>query len=105
MTLMGKQRAEIDEEMSADDQRAYEQFVGLYDQSMRNLAEGEIVRGRVVAITNNSVVVDVGYKSEGLIPTAEFVNEAGKMNVAVGDEVEVLLEKTEDMEGHILLSY
>ncbi len=105
MTLMGKQRAEIDEEMSADDQRAYEQFVGLYDQSMRNLAEGEIVRGRVVAITNNSVVVDVGYKSEGLIPTAEFVNESGKMNVQVGEEVEVLLEKTEDMEGHILLSY
>jgi small subunit ribosomal protein S1 len=105
MTLVGKQRAEFDEEMSADDQRAYDQFVGLYDQSMRNLAEGEIVRGRVVAITNNSVVVDVGYKSEGLIPTAEFVNEAGKMNVAVGDDVEVLLEKTEDMEGHILLSY
>ena len=57
---LGKQRAEIDEEMSAEDQRAYEQFIGLYDQSMRNLAEGEIVKGRVVTITNNSVVIDVG---------------------------------------------
>ena len=68
---LGKQRAAIDEEMSAEDQRAYEQFIGLYDQSMRNLAEGEIVKGRVVTITNNSVVIDVGYKSEGLIPVAE----------------------------------
>jgi small subunit ribosomal protein S1 len=105
MSLVGNKRADFDEEQSAEDQRAYEQFVGLYDQSMRNLAEGEIVRGRVVAITNNSVVVDVGYKSEGLIPAAEFVNEEGKSTVAVGDEVEVLLEKTEDVEGHILLSY
>ncbi len=102
---LGKQRAEIDEEMSAEDQRAYEQFIGLYDQSMKNLAEGEIVKGRVVTITNNSVVIDVGYKSEGLIPVAEFHNEEGKLTVAVGDDVEVLLEKTEDLEGHILLSY
>jgi small subunit ribosomal protein S1 len=102
---LGKQRAEIDEEMSAEDQRAYEQFIGMYDQSMRNLAEGEIVKGRVVTITNNSVVIDVGYKSEGLIPVAEFFNEEGKLSVAVGDDVEVLLEKTEDLEGHILLSY
>ncbi len=102
---LGKQRAEIDEEMSAEDQRAYEQFIGMYDQSMRNLAEGEIVKGRVVTITNNSVVIDVGYKSEGLIPVAEFFNEEGKLTVAVGDDVEVLLEKTEDLEGHILLSY
>ena len=102
---LGKQRAAIDEEMSAEDQRAYEQFIGLYDQSMRNLAEGEIVKGRVVTITNNSVVIDVGYKSEGLIPVAEFFNEEGKLAVAVGDDVEVLLEKTEDLEGHILLSY
>ncbi len=102
---LGKQRAAIDEEMSAEDQRAYEQFIGLYDQSMKNLAEGEIVKGRVVTITNNSVVIDVGYKSEGLIPVAEFFNEEGKLTVAVGDDVEVLLEKTEDLEGHILLSY
>jgi len=102
---LGKQRAAIDEEMSAEDQRAYEQFIGLYDQSMKNLAEGEIVKGRVVTITNNSVVIDVGYKSEGLIPVAEFYNEEGKLTVAVGDDVEVLLEKTEDLEGHILLSY
>jgi len=105
MSLGGKQRADVAEEVSAEDQRAYQQFVDLYDSSMRNLAEGEIVRGKVVAITGNSVVVDVGYKSEGLIPAEEFAGEEGKVSVQVGDEVEVLLEKTEDVEGHILLSY
>ncbi len=105
MSLGGKQRADVAEEVSAEDQRAYQQFVDLYDSSMRNLAEGEIVRGKVVAITGNSVVVDVGYKSEGLIPVEEFAGEEGKVAVQVGDEVEVLLEKTEDVEGHILLSY
>ncbi len=105
MSLGGKQRADVAEEVSAEDQRAYQEFVQLYDSSMRNLAEGEIVRGRVVAITSNSVVVDVGYKSEGLIPIDEFAGEEGKVAVNVGDEVEVLLEKTEDVEGHILLSY
>ena len=51
------------------------------------------------------MIVDVGYKSEGLIPTTEFLDVEGKLTVQLGDEVEVLLEKTEDAEGHVLLSY
>ena len=82
----------------------YEQLVALYDESMRHLEEGEIVIGHVVEITNGEVVVDVGYKSEGLIPLSEFVDASGETKVAVGDSVEVLLEKTEDVEGHVLLS-
>ena len=83
---------------------SYEELVALYDESMRNLVEGEIVEGKVIAITSNDVVVDVGYKSEGLIPVAEFTNHRGELEVGVGDEVEVLLEKTESHEGHVLLS-
>ena len=49
-------------------------------------------------------MVDVGYKSEGLIPIEEFKDYSGTLTVEVGDEVEVLLEKTEDLEGHVLLS-
>ena len=82
----------------------YDQLVALYDESMRHLEEGEIVTGYVVEITNSEVVVDVGYKSEGLIPIDEFINRDGEITVKSGDEVEVLLEKTEDMEGHVLLS-
>jgi small subunit ribosomal protein S1 len=92
------------EEGQATDPHEYERLVSLYDESMRNLTEGEIVRGRVIGITNNEVIVDVGYKSEGLIPLEEFRGAAGGVSVEVGDEVEVLLEKAEDVEGHVLLS-
>jgi small subunit ribosomal protein S1 len=94
------------EEMEEGQQSAeeYARLVSLYDESMRNLTEGEIVRGRVIGVTNNEVIVDVGYKSEGLIPIEEFKDLSGKVTVAPGDEVEVLLEKAEDLEGHILLS-
>ena len=87
-----------------EDELDYEQLVALYDESMRHLEEGEIVNGRVVDITGSEVVVDVGYKSEGLIPLQEFVTPSGELKVEVGDDVEVLLEKTEDQEGHVLLS-
>jgi small subunit ribosomal protein S1 len=79
-------------------------MISLYDESMRNLTEGEIVTGEVIDITPNEVIVDVGYKSEGLIPRDEFTDRDGNLTIAVGDEVEVLLERTEDLEGHVVLS-
>ena len=82
----------------------YEQLVALYDESMRHLEEGEIVTGTVVEVTDSEVVVDVGYKSEGLIPLQEFQDRDGNVDVSPGEDVEVLLEKTEDTEGHVLLS-
>ena len=83
---------------------SYEELLALYDESLRNLAEGEVVKGRVIDITSNAVVVDVGYKSEGLIALDEFMGRDGELTVVVGDEVDVLLESTEDQEGHVLLS-
>ena len=82
----------------------YDELVALYAESMRHLSEGQIVTGQVISISSNHVVVDVGYKSEGLIPIEEFTNYEGEVTVEVGDEVEVLLERTEDAEGHVLLS-
>ncbi|HXO21192.1 MAG TPA: 30S ribosomal protein S1 [Thermoanaerobaculia bacterium] len=91
-------------EVEAADQEEYKKLLELYDDSMRNLTEGEIVMGRVIGVTANSVIVDVGYKSEGLIPIEEFTDRDGTLSVQVGEEVDVLLEKTEDLEGHVLLS-
>ena len=82
----------------------YDEMVSMYDESMRHLNEGQIVTGHVIAITGNHVIVDVGYKSEGLIPINEFTDHEGTTHVAEGDEVEVLLEKTEDAEGYVLVS-
>jgi small subunit ribosomal protein S1 len=95
----------VDEEEDAVASAEYQEFLALYDESMRNLTEGEIVRGKVVAITANEVIVDVGYKSEGLIPIEEFRGVDGEVHVQVGTDVEVLLEKAEDQEGHVLLSH
>ncbi len=86
------------------DNLSYEQLVEMYDDSMRHLNEGEIVAGTVIAITANDVVVDVGYKSEGLVPIHEFTSRDGKLQISVGDEVEVLLEQTEGADGHVMLS-
>jgi small subunit ribosomal protein S1 len=93
--------SDIEEQQQQED---YQKLLDLYDESMRNLTEGEIVPGRVIGLTSNAVIVDVGYKSEGLIPIEEFTDREGRLTVAVGEEVDVLLEKTEDLEGHVLLS-
>jgi small subunit ribosomal protein S1 len=105
MALTDNERVGLDEEISPEERQAQEQFIALYDATLRNLNEGEIVPGKVVAITGDSVVVDVGYKSEGRIAKDEFLDVEGKLPIAVGDTVEVLLERTEDLEGHVLLSY
>ncbi|MCB1032960.1 MAG: S1 RNA-binding domain-containing protein, partial [Acidobacteria bacterium] len=96
------------EDAEAEDRGAgelsFEDFARMIDESMHNLVEGEIVEGRVIEVNNDSVVIDVGYKSEGVVSASEFKDRDGVVTVAVGDVVEVLLEKTEDVEGHVLLS-
>ena len=102
-----QQETQVEEVSAANDPQKnldYEDMVRLYDESMRNLKEGQIVQGTVIDITSNDIVIDVGYKSEGLVPVHEFTNYDGELTVKVGDEVEVLLEKTEDVEGHVMLS-
>jgi len=97
----GDVRVEEEGEM---DSETFSKLVELYDESMRNLTEGDIVTGKVIGLTGDEVIVDVGYKSEGLIAREEFQDHEGNLTVEVGDEVDVLLEKTEDVEGHVLLS-
>ena len=86
------------------DPQDFAALLGLYDDSFRNMAEGEVVKGTVLKVTDSAVVIDVGYKSEGLIQIHEFLDETGNVTVQPGDTVDVLLERTEDREGHIVLS-
>src|SRR5688572_26587288 len=86
------------------DQKEFADMLGLYDDSFRNMAEGEVVKGTVLKVTESAVVVDVGYKSEGLIQIHEFLDETGNVTVQPGDMIDVLLERTEDRNGHIVLS-
>ena len=76
----------------------------IYEQSVRDIVEGEIVRGTILEIHDDNVLVDIGYKSEGLIPLKEFRSPAGEITAKVGDVVDVYLEQKEDTEGLIVLS-
>src|SRR5271169_3755493 len=86
------------------DAEEYERLLDMYDVSFKNFAEGEVVRGTVLHVSESEVIVDVGYKSEGIIPIEEFRDEGGQIRVKTGDTVDVLLEKTEDKEGYVVLS-
>src|ERR687891_315356 len=81
------------------DPQEYAALLDAYDTSFRNMAEGEVVKGTVLKVTDTAVVVDVGYKSEGLIQISEFLDENGQVTVQAGDTVDVLLERTEGREG------
>jgi small subunit ribosomal protein S1 len=72
-----------------------------YEATITTFEEGQIVRGTVTGIRENEVIVDVGFKSEGTIPLAEFRSVD---NLAVGDQFDVYLEKLENQEGLVVLS-
>ena len=75
-----------------------------YEKSFRELAEGEIIKGKVVEVGKEFVTIDVGYKSEGQVPVSEFQAPDETPEVEKGDEVDVYLERREDDEGIIILS-
>jgi len=79
-------------------------FESLFESSMQELHVGDVVRGTIVQVNDDNVVVDVGYKSEGVIPLVEFKDEEGKIDVNVGDEIDVLFERRENESGLIGLS-
>src|SRR4051812_50192922 len=86
------------------DPQEYAAMLGIYDESFRNMAEGEVVKGTVLKVTDTAVVVDVGYKSEGLIQINEFLDENGQGTLQPRDTLDVLVEGTQNPEGHLVLS-
>ena len=78
-----------------------EVMMAMYEGTLANIEEGEIVKAKVLRVTENAVILDVGFKSEGSISRDEFKNVD---DLKPGDEVEVFLEKLEDQEGVVVLS-
>jgi small subunit ribosomal protein S1 len=76
----------------------------IYERSVRDIVEGDIVKGTILGIKDDAVLVDIGYKSEGLISLKEFRTPSGEVTAKVGDVVDVFLEQKEDSEGIIVLS-
>jgi small subunit ribosomal protein S1 len=79
----------------------YNELSRLYDKTFHNIQEEQIIKGKIVAITDNAVAIDIGFKSEGLVPITEFPN-IDELNP--GDEIEVYLESVENKDGQLVLS-
>jgi len=99
--LKGTMEASEDTEAQGKDQDFC--FKDLYEQSLQNMQFGEIVTGKVVQITAETAMVDVGWKTEGYIPIKEIRDEEGNLIVTVGDSLEVLVDRR-DQDGNLILS-
>src|SRR5436189_109525 len=83
---------------------AEEDFRVLFERSLKQPKQGEVVTGRVVLIGRDAVTIDIGYKSEGTIPIHEFTTREGELTVHEGDEVDVYFEASDTESGDIVLS-
>jgi small subunit ribosomal protein S1 len=81
------------------------EFARLLAESERSLKEGELIKGRVLQVTNDEILVDIGYKSEGMIPRSEFHHVPADKLPHPGQEIEAILERTEGPNGYVVLSY
>ena len=79
-------------------------FMELFEESLKSMREGSIVKGEIVQIDEEFVLVDIGYKSEGQIRISEFIDREGRLKAKLGDKVDVLLVRKENKEGRIILS-
>ena len=93
-----KEDIEEEEEYTKEER---EVLTRLYDETISEFKEGEIVKGKILSIDEKEIVVDIGFKSEGTIPVEEF-DESDEMHI--GDEIEVYLDNIEDKDGQMILS-
>jgi len=107
--ILDDEFADLDEVIKVDslsaaaayDDKEFADLFKLYDKSLKEIREGELVKGRIVAIADKEIAVDIGFKAEGTIPMDEFP-DIDTLNI--GDEITVFLDKVEDQEGQLVLS-
>ncbi len=93
-----------DEMEMIEGEESMEDLMSMYEESFKRFAEGEVVTGTIIAVDKDHVLVDVGYKSEGQISIREFRDENNEVHVAIGDEVEVMVEVWDEEEERVVLS-
>jgi small subunit ribosomal protein S1 len=92
------------EESEENNNEEGESFADLFEESLKGLKAGEVVLGTIVEINNDMVVVDIGYKSEGIVSASEFMDNHGNLEIKQGDSVDIFIVKSEDKEGKPILS-
>ncbi|MCD6162154.1 MAG: 30S ribosomal protein S1 [candidate division Zixibacteria bacterium] len=90
---------EIEEQEYSEEE--YNKMLVMYESTLQDVREGEIICGKVMGVSRDDVIVDVGFKSEGLIPISEFPEP---VNVSVGEDIDVFLEAIENSHGQLVLS-
>ncbi|MEX2657406.1 MAG: 30S ribosomal protein S1 [Balneolales bacterium] len=92
---------DLEEASEEYDDNQFNKLVKMYEGTLTAFTEKEIVTGRVLSVDEKYVIVDIGFKSEGIVPLNEFKNPE---ELNIGDEVEVFLDKVEDRDGQLVLS-
>jgi len=95
---------DLDNDSKQEEDSAEINIEEMYEQSLRQIQEGELITGEIIKIDEEYVLVDIGYKSEGIIPIREFKDADGKLTAKAGDKVDVVLERKENDEGVVTLS-
>lgn len=98
------QEAVNEPEIELTGEETMEELLGIYESSLSKFEEGQVVTGTVISVGRETVLVDVGYKSEGQISIQEFIDDDGNVNVNVNDEFEVMIEVWDEEEETVLLS-
>ncbi|MCY4381351.1 MAG: S1 RNA-binding domain-containing protein, partial [Proteobacteria bacterium] len=96
------------EEFMSESEESHSEFAKLFEQSCEDLGdikEGKIISGKITKITGEAVVVDIGHKTDGEIPSYEFKNEDKAVEIAVGDDIDIFLETFENKDGQLVLSF
>lgn len=83
------------------DDAEYQEMLELYEKTFNQIKENELVKGRIVAINGDDVLIDIGSKSDGRVSVNEFSDQS---ELEIGREIEIFLEKIEDKEGQLILS-
>jgi small subunit ribosomal protein S1 len=99
-----EERTDQVEQGAGDAKKEEESFQQLYEESLRSVEEGEIIKGIVIGFNEDFVTVDIGYKSEGQIPISQFKTTEGEIPVKEGDEIDVYVERKEVENGLLILS-
>jgi small subunit ribosomal protein S1 len=101
-------RVDIEPVLSAEDIETqeyspedFQKMMDMYEGTLQDIKEGEVVNGTVLGVTRDDIIVDVGFKSEGIIPLNEFTEP---INIKVGDKIQVYLDAIEDSDGQLVLS-
>ncbi len=94
-------KKENDEKLSSED---YENLLDRYQFSTKEITPGKILKGRVIKTTPTHILVDIGFKTEGMIPSEEFYDPSVMANYKPGDEIDTVLERTDLKDGYLVLS-